>query len=99
MSIEMKAPAAAIGAEATLCEEMPVVRWGMEGEIRRLGVGERMRIAEIARRLSLDRTTRPPLPARRSVAAVSSPSAVRDPVDAACRLAARAGGQVDSRCS
>src|SRR5213083_583923 len=57
MSTEMETAAATIGAEVTLCEEVPMVRRERWEEIRRLWVTERVPIAEIARRLSLDRKT------------------------------------------
>jgi hypothetical protein len=57
MSTQMEAPAATIGAEVTLCEEVPMVRRERWEEIRRLWVAERVPIAEIARRLDLDRKT------------------------------------------
>src|SRR5882724_3662851 len=54
-----------MGAEVTLCEEVPMVRRERRWEeIRRLWVTEQVPIAEVARRLDLDRTTPPPLPAR-----------------------------------
>src|SRR5881396_3075421 len=55
MSTEMETAAATIGAEVTLCEEVPMVRRERWEEIRRLWVTERVSIAEIARRLDLDR--------------------------------------------
>src|SRR5216110_2082691 len=55
MSTEMETAAATIGAEVTLCEEVPMVRQERWEEIRRLWVTERLPIAEIARRLDLDR--------------------------------------------
>jgi transposase len=57
MSTEMETPAATIGAEVTLCEEVPMVRRERWEEVRRLWVAERVPIAEIARRLDLDRKT------------------------------------------
>src|SRR5213592_2592267 len=57
MSTEMETAAATIGAEVTLCEEVPMVRRERWEEIRRLWVTERVSIAEIARRLDLDRKT------------------------------------------
>ena len=57
MSTEMERPAATIGAEVTLCEEAPMVRRARWEEIRRLWVAERVPIAEIARRVDLDRKT------------------------------------------
>ena len=57
MSTELERPAATIGAEVTLCEEVPMVRRERWEEIRRLWVAERVPIAEIARRLDLDRKT------------------------------------------
>ena len=57
MSREIETPATTIGAEATLCEEVPMVRRERWEEIRRLWVTERVPIAEIARRLNLDRKT------------------------------------------
>jgi len=57
MSTEMERPAATIGAEVTLCEEVPMVRRERWEEMRRLWVAERVPIAEIARRLDLDRKT------------------------------------------
>jgi len=41
MSIEMEATATTIGAEVTLCEEVPMVRRERWEEIRRLWVTER----------------------------------------------------------
>src|SRR5213592_1567215 len=87
MSTEMETAAATIGAEVTLCEEVPMVRRERWEEIRRLWVTERVSIAEIARRLDLDRKT-----VRRCVAAVSPPRAAGDAADAARRVSARAGG-------
>jgi transposase len=57
MSMEMETTAATIGAEVTLCEEVPMVRQERWEEIRRLRVTARLPIAEIARRLDLDRKT------------------------------------------
>jgi transposase len=57
MSTEMEMAAMTIGAEVTLCEEVPMVRRERWEEIRRLWVSERVPIAEIARRLDLDRKT------------------------------------------
>ena len=57
MSAVMKTPDVTIGAEVTLCEEVPMVRRERWEEIRRLWVSERVPIAEIARRLDLDRKT------------------------------------------
>jgi transposase len=57
MSTEMETPATTIGAEVTLCEEVPMVRRERWEEIRRLWVSERVPIAEIARRLDMDRKT------------------------------------------
>jgi transposase len=57
MATEMELPAATIGAEVTLCQEVPMVRRERWEEIRRLWVAERVPIAEIARRLDLDRKT------------------------------------------
>ena len=57
MSTEIETPAATMGAEITLCEEVPMVRRDRWEEIRRLWVTERVPIAEIARRLDLDRKT------------------------------------------
>jgi len=57
MSIEIETPATTIGAGVTLCEEVPMVRRERWEEIRRLWVTERVPIAEIARRLNLDRKT------------------------------------------
>jgi hypothetical protein len=75
MSMEMETTAATIGAEVTLCEEVPMVRQGAMGQIRRLRVTERLPIAEIARRLDLDRqTVRRCLPSRLGPAAVSGPA-------------------------
>jgi hypothetical protein len=57
MSTEMERPAATIGAEVTLCEEVPMVRRERWEEIRRLWVAGRVPLAEIARHLDLDRKT------------------------------------------
>ncbi len=57
MSTEMERPATTIGAEVTLCEEVPMVRRERWEAIRRLWVSERVPIAEIARRVDLDRKT------------------------------------------
>jgi transposase len=57
VSMEMETTAATIGAEVTLCEEVPMVRQERWEEVRRLRVTERLPLAEIARRLDLDRKT------------------------------------------
>src|SRR5215471_13561000 len=57
MTTEMETTATTIGAEVTLCEEVPMVRRERWEEIRRLWISERVPIAEIARRLDLDRKT------------------------------------------
>jgi transposase len=57
MSTEMEMATPTIGAEVTLCEEVPMVRRERWEEIRRLWVTQRLSIAEIARRLGLDRKT------------------------------------------
>src|SRR5215470_11100569 len=57
MSTDMELAATTIGAEVTRCEEVPMVRRERWEEIRRLWVSERVPIAEIARRLDLDRKT------------------------------------------
>lgn len=57
MSLEISGEAASIGPEVTPHEEVPMVRQERWEEIRRLGLRERVPIAEIARRLDLDRKT------------------------------------------
>jgi hypothetical protein len=57
MWTEMETAATIIGAEVTLCEEVPMVRRERWEEIRRLWVTERVPIAKIARHLDLDRKT------------------------------------------
>ena len=64
MSTEEVETAATIGAEVTLCEEVPMVRRERWEEIRRLWVAERVPIVEIARRLDVDRKTVRRQPAR-----------------------------------
>jgi len=57
MSIENEVEAGTIGPEVTPHQEVPMVRQERWEEIRRLAFRERVPIAEIARRLDLDRKT------------------------------------------
>lgn len=57
MSIDSQDVAATIASEVIPCEEVAMVRRERWGEIRRLGYIERLSVAEIARRLELDRKT------------------------------------------
>ena len=57
MSIEIKVGTRTIGPEVTPHQEVPMVRQERWEEIRRLSFRERVPIAEIARRLDLDRKT------------------------------------------
>jgi transposase len=57
MSIEMEVATRTIGPEVTPQEEVPMVRQERWEEIRRLSFRERVPVAEIARRLDLDRKT------------------------------------------
>ena len=57
MSFEIAVKAGSIGPKATPHEEVPMVRQERWEEIRRLWVRERVPVAEIARRLDLDRKT------------------------------------------
>jgi len=57
MSTEIERKIGTIGPEVTPSEEVPMVRQERWEEIRRLAVQERVAIAEIARRLALDRKT------------------------------------------
>ncbi len=58
MSKELEPGTPTIGAEViTLCEEVPMVHRERWEEVRSLWVTERLRIAEIARRVDLDRKT------------------------------------------
>jgi transposase len=54
---ELEPGTTTIGAEVTLCEEVPMVHRTRWEEIRRLWVTERLPIAELARRFDLDRKT------------------------------------------
>src|SRR2546428_8351781 len=57
MSIEIAVETGSIGPEVSPHQEVPMVRQERWEEIRRLWVGERVPVAEIARRLDLDRKT------------------------------------------
>src|SRR5215831_7132360 len=57
MSREIESEAGTIGPEVTPSQEVPMVRQERWEEIRRLAFRERVPIAEIARRLDLDRKT------------------------------------------
>jgi hypothetical protein len=57
MSIEIESPARTIGPEVTPHQEGAMVRQERWEEIRRLAFRERVPIAEIGRRLALDRKT------------------------------------------
>ena len=57
MSLEIAVEAGRIGPKATPHEEVPMVRQERWEEIRRLWVRDRVPVAEIARRLDLDRKT------------------------------------------
>ena len=57
MSTEIETPAVTIGAEVTLCEEVPMVRQERWEELRRLWQQDRVPVAELARRFELDRKT------------------------------------------
>jgi len=57
MLIEIELEAGTIGPEVTPSREVPMVRQERWEEIRRLAFDERVAIAEIARRLELDRKT------------------------------------------
>ena len=57
MSIEIVGVPRTIGPEVTPAQEVPMVRQERWEEIRRLAFRERVPIAEIARRLDLNRRT------------------------------------------
>src|SRR5438128_9033545 len=57
MSLEIAVETASIGPEVTPRQKVPMVRQERWEEIRRLWVRERVAVAEIARRLDLDRKT------------------------------------------
>ena len=57
MSIAIEVKPRTIGPEVTPHEEVPMVRQERWEEVRRLAFRERVPIAEIARRLALDRKT------------------------------------------
>src|SRR6266568_7477485 len=57
MSLEIEVETGSIGSEVTPHQEVPMVRQERWEEIRRLWVRERVPVAEIARRLDLDRKT------------------------------------------
>jgi hypothetical protein len=92
MWTEMETAATIIGAEVTLCEEVPMVRRERWEEIRRLWVAERVPIAKIRAALGPGSQDRPTPRSRHDLAAVSPRGATGDAADGARRVSARTGG-------